>query len=73
MFEKEWRCRSWSDIRGIILVLGGLHCRKLLCFFGDSFGDGGGDLDCWVGDWGLSVMSKVLSGFWGIGWLVGRG
>lgn len=66
-------------IRGRNLVLGGLCSGGLACFFGDSFGEGGGGgwgiwtVGLGIGDWGLSVMSKVLSGFWGIGWLVGRG
>lgn len=71
--EKKCRCRSWSGIRGRNLVLGGLHCGKLLCFFGDSFG-GDWTVGLGIGDWGLSVMSKVLSGFLGFvvfGGLVG--
>jgi len=78
--EKKCRCRSWSGIRGRNLVLGGLHCGKLLCFFGDSFG-GDWTVGLGIGDWGLGIECHVqgpiwvfgFCGFWGFGWLFGRG
>jgi len=58
-------------IRGRNLVLGGLCSGGLACFFGDSFGEGGGggvgDLDCWVGDWGLGIECHVQGPIWVLG------
>ena len=82
MFEKECRCRSWSDIRGRNLVLGICTLEDSLAFLVILSGEKGGGIGFgfgllgWglgIGDWGLGVVSKVLSGFWGIGWLVGSG
>ncbi len=76
MFEKECRCRSWSDIRGRNLVLGICTLEDSLAFLVILSGEKGGGIGFgfgllgWglgIGDWGLGIGCRVQGPIWVLG------